>query len=100
VMEVVKQFAGRGKRAPCYFYRTSHGLEVDLLIDKGDRIDAFEIKFSSNPKIEMTEGLLQVKNDFSIDKTALLNLYSSPYPFSNGIMAEHWSVIIKIESRG
>lgn len=97
VMEVVKQFAGRGKRAPCYFYRTSHGLGVDLLIDKGDKVDAFEIKFSSNPKIEMTEGLLQVKNDFPVDQTALLNLYSNPYPFSNGIIAQHWSTIIENE---
>jgi predicted AAA+ superfamily ATPase len=97
VMEAVKQFAGRGKRAPCYFYRTSHGLEVDLLIDKGDKIDAFEIKFSSNPKIEMTEGLLQIKNDFPVDQAALLNLYSNPYPFSNGIIAEHWSRIIANE---
>lgn len=95
IMEVVKQFAGQGKRAPCYFYRTSHGLEVDLLIDKGDKIDAFEIKFSSNPKIEMTEGLSKIRNDFPVDKTVLLNLYSNSYPFSNGVIGEHWSAIIK-----
>jgi uncharacterized protein len=28
IMEKVKRFAARGERAPCYFYRTSSGLEI------------------------------------------------------------------------
>ena len=48
-MDKVKQYAAKGERAPCYFYRTSGGLEIDLLIDGGDHFDAYEIKFTSTP---------------------------------------------------
>lgn len=97
LMDVVKQFVGRGKRAPCYFYRTSHGHEVDLIIDKGDFVDAYEIKFTTNPKIEMTEALLKEKKDLPTRHIALLNLYENLYPFSNGIIAQHWSSILNYE---
>ncbi|MBS0607206.1 MAG: ATP-binding protein [Verrucomicrobia bacterium] len=91
IMEKVKQFAGKGERAPCYFYRTAKGLEIDLLIDHGDHLDAFEIKFTSSPKVEMTEPLEEFKKEYPVKKCALLNLRKDKFPFSNGIIAEHWS---------
>ncbi len=91
VMEKIKQFAEKGERAPCYFYRTGAGLEIDLLIDHGDHLDAFEIKFSATPSAEMTRSLVQFKNEFPVKKALLLNLRSQPHPFSNGIIADHWS---------
>ncbi len=91
VMERIKRFAGKGERAPCYFYRTSAGLEIDLLLDYGDHFDAFEIKFSATPNQEMTRSLAQFKNEFPVKKAALLNLRKEMLPFSNGVVAEHWS---------
>lgn len=91
VMDKVKQFAERGERAPCYFYRTVKGLEVDLLIDHGDHFDAYEIKFSSTPKADMAQSLIAFREEFPVKKCALLNLRPEKLPFSNGIIAEHWS---------
>lgn len=91
VMEKVKQFAEKGERAPCYFFRTSRGLEIDLLTDYGDFLDAYEIKFSATPNPDMTRSLAQFKNEHQVRKAALLNLRSQTLPFSNGIIAEHWS---------
>ena len=91
IMEKVKQFAEKGERAPCYFYRTSGGLEVDLLIDYGDHFDAFEIKFTSAPTAEMGRSLAQFKTEYPVKKASLLNLRREEHPFSNGIVAQHWS---------
>jgi len=93
VMEKIKSFAEKGERAPCYFYRTGKGLEIDLLIDYGDQLDAYEIKFSATPKAEMTEALVEFKREYPVKKCALLTLRHEKHPFSNGIMAEHWSSI-------
>lgn len=91
VMEKIKHFAEKGERAPCYFYRTSKGLEVDLLIDHGDHFDAYEIKFSSTPNADMVQPLVEFKNEYPVEKCALLNLRREKYPFSKGLAAEHWS---------
>ena len=91
VMEKVKQFAQKGDRAPCYFYRTSSGLEIDLLIDHGDYLDAFEIKFSSSPSPEMARSLVQFKTEHTVKKAAVLNLRKDKLPLTSGISAEHWS---------
>ncbi len=92
VMEHVKRYAEKGERAPCYFYRTSAGQEVDLLIDHGDHFDAYEIKFSSTPQPDMSRGLVQFKQEHPVKRAAVLNLRPDKLPFSNGIAAEHWSV--------
>src|SRR3990172_10435196 len=57
VMERVKRFAEKGERAPCYFYRTQGGVEIDLLMDYGDHLDAYEIKFTTRPVPEIASSL-------------------------------------------
>ncbi len=91
VMERVKRFAQQGERAPCYFYRTSAGLEIDLLIDFGEHFEAYEIKFSASPSVDMTRNLSQFKSEHPVKKAVLLNLRKERLPFSNGTVAEHWS---------
>lgn len=91
VIEKIKQFAEKGERAPCYYYRTSSGVEVDLLLDYGDHFDAFEIKFSATPKVEMTRSLAQFKKEYSVKRAILLNLRPENLPFPNGTIAQHWS---------
>lgn len=93
IMEKVKEFAGKGERAPCYFYRTSNGLEVDLLIDQGDHLDAYEIKFTSSPHMEMTKALIELQEHYTLGKTALLTLRKEPLPFKNGTISKHWSTL-------
>jgi predicted AAA+ superfamily ATPase len=93
VMEQIKRFAEEGERAPCYFYRSSNGLEVDLLVDHGDKLDAYEIKFTGTPSVDMTRNLMQFKTEYPVAKAALLTLRPEPLPFANGIRAEHWSQV-------
>jgi len=91
IMDKIKQFAEKGERAPCYFYRTSKGVEVDLLIDYGSYLDAYEIKFSSTPTVDMTQGLVAFREELPVKDSALLTLRREKIPFSNGIVARHWS---------
>jgi hypothetical protein len=92
IIEKIKEFAEKGERPSCYFYRTSGGLEIDLLVDGVD-LQAYEIKFSSSPTMEMTRCLAHFKNEYPVKKTALLNLRAESHTFPNGIVAEHWSKV-------
>ena len=91
IIEKIKQFTEKGERAPCYFYRTSSGMEIDLVVDFGDLFEAYEIKFTSNPSLKMTSSLLQFQKEYPTKKIALLNLRKENLPFSNDIVAQHWS---------
>lgn len=90
IIEKIKQFSEKGERPPCYFYRSSGGLEIDLVIDCGQSLEAYEIKFSSSPKPGMARSLVEFGKEFNVSKSAVLNLRRDPLPFSNNIIAEHW----------
>lgn len=92
IMEVIKRFAGKGERAPCYFYRTTSGIEVDLLVDYGSYFNAYEIKFTSTPKSSMIKPLERFREEFSVKTTSLLNLREKPLPMTKEIVAMHWSM--------
>lgn len=47
------------------FYRTAAGAELDLLVEIGSRKIAFEVKFSSAPKV--TKGFWQACDDVGVD---------------------------------
>lgn len=93
VMEKVKRFAQEGERAPCFFYRTSQGLEIDLLIDNGDHFEAYEIKFSASPKPDMIRSLQHFKDEYPKTRASLLTLRKEALPFNNHIQALHWSEV-------
>lgn len=44
VIEALKQRLHHGLPPDLYYYRDSGGMEVDVLLDRGDRLDALEIK--------------------------------------------------------
>ena len=46
VADILKQILHNGLNCQLYFYRTSHGEELDLIIDRGSVSDLIEIKAS------------------------------------------------------
>ncbi len=44
--ELMKQACHRGRRPNLYYFRDNHGLEVDLLLDFGEKVTPIEIKSS------------------------------------------------------
>jgi predicted AAA+ superfamily ATPase len=63
VTEIFKSLVHRGEDPRLYFWRTSRGDEVDVLIDLGTRIVPVEVKCSSTPRPEMAAGLSTLRHD-------------------------------------
>jgi predicted AAA+ superfamily ATPase len=69
-----------------YFYRTSAGAEIDLLlIDKKGRPVAVEIKFSSSPKV--ARGLQNAMEDLACKKAFVIYPGDEAYPMSKNVHA-------------
>ena len=61
VVEAIKAFANRGRKADIYFWRSQDGLEVDLLIQAGTRIHPVEIKRTATPTPRHVEPLTRLR---------------------------------------
>ncbi len=65
------------------FYRTATGDELDLLIEKGDRIIAVECKASSAPQV--TKGFWSAIEAVQPDKAYIIAPVPTAYPFKNNV---------------
>jgi len=61
LMEIVKAFVHRGQEPPVYFWRTSTGSEVDIVVDAGGRLVPLEVKLSATPNPSMARGILGLR---------------------------------------
>ncbi|MEK7394293.1 MAG: DUF4143 domain-containing protein, partial [Fibrobacterota bacterium] len=57
VSEFRKLFLHHGERAPLYFWRDSHGLEIDLLVEDGQDLLPIEIKSTSTWRSDLESPL-------------------------------------------
>lgn len=57
VSEVYKTLLHRGLRADLFHYRETRGLEIDLIIDRGERLQAVEIKSGATASSEFFNNL-------------------------------------------
>ncbi|RKZ07056.1 hypothetical protein DRQ32_10470, partial [bacterium] len=57
IEQTLATLSAAGKRPQAFFFRTSDGYDLDLVLDWGDRRWAIEIKLTSNPSTEMIERL-------------------------------------------
>ncbi len=68
IMDQVKQLANAGNPTHLYFYRDSHGREVDLLIPKGTRLIPVEIKSSATFHPDFLKGIKNFKKTVGDEK--------------------------------
>jgi predicted AAA+ superfamily ATPase len=66
-----------------YFYRTSNGAEIDLLLIKGERRIAVEFKSSTTPKV--SKGFVNSVQDLGIEERFIIAPLEGQYPVKNGI---------------
>jgi predicted AAA+ superfamily ATPase len=57
VMQVVKHLFAQGKTLPLWFWRTSQGEEVDLLIERGGQFIAIECKYAEHVERSSLKGM-------------------------------------------
>jgi predicted AAA+ superfamily ATPase len=66
-----------------YFYKTTQGAELDLILIKGDKKIAFELKVSDAPKL--TKGFWNAIEDTKPNITYVVSPVSDKYPVSENI---------------
>ncbi len=93
ILEAIKQCSFSGMRGQLYFYKSVSGLEVDLLVENGGELDAYEIKFTKtiHPKDGM--NLEKLQEIFPVRSATLLSLKKEGVPLSKKVRARHWSFL-------
>jgi predicted AAA+ superfamily ATPase len=66
------------------FYRTSAGAEIDLILRRGRRTLAFELKSSTVPKV--SKGFWNALDDISPDDAYVVAPVMESYPMKGGVM--------------
>ena len=66
-----------------FFYRTGAGAEIDLVLRRGRRVLAFELKSSTVPRI--TKGFWSALEDISPDDAYVVAPVKEPYPIKHGV---------------
>lgn len=94
IMEAVKRLSHKMQRSQVFFYRTSAGVEVDLIIDSMGKLNAYEIKLSKTPNKEMTASLSQFIKDHKVGLASLLTLYDKKILLTDNIETQHWSKLL------
>ena len=70
-----------------YFWRTSQGHEIDLLIDLGTKKIPFEIKLHSAPTAQDAGTLQQCMRDLNLSRGYLVHSGRQHYSLGNGVTA-------------
>lgn len=89
VSEIFKSITHSGRRPAMYFWRTSAGTEVDLIVEHRGRITPIEIKLSATPMPKMARSLKTFRNDYSKKCSIgyLVHPGDSKLPLAEGINA-------------
>jgi uncharacterized protein len=87
VMECLKAQANRGEMPALYFYRDSHGNEVDLLAPEGRTLHAAEIKSASTFSDRLLQGLRKFRSRTESTGRTLLIYNGKGYQLSDGVEA-------------
>lgn len=63
LLQIVKAFVNRGEQPRIHFWRTSAGVEVDLVVEAGGRLIPLEAKLSATPRPAMASGIRAFQED-------------------------------------
>jgi hypothetical protein len=87
--EIYKRISNQGIDPAVYFWRTSTGTEVDLLVDTQGKLIPIEIKSTSTPKPSMAEAISMFRKDLG-QKTSpgyVIHLGDLSLPLANQVLA-------------
>ncbi len=63
LLQIVKAFVNRGEEPQVHFWRTSAGVEVDLVVEAGGKLIPMEVKLSATPRPAMASGIRAFQED-------------------------------------
>ena len=85
--------------SPSLFYlRTRDGLEVDLVIEYGQKLHLLEIKSAMTIWPKHADSLLRIGNDLksAIKTSAIISLASGNFRVKNGIFNYNWKNVLGV----
>lgn len=80
---IIENIINAMPRWQSYFYKTSNGAEIDLLMIKGSKKIAIEIKASKSPKV--SRGFWESLEDIKPDNAFIIAPVDMTYPVSNNV---------------
>lgn len=92
IMGLIRQ---RQPEWACYFFRTSDDIEIDLLLLKGKKKIAIEIKCVLSPHIEHAKSLIKAKEILGIKQGIIFHLGRDSYPLQADIQCISFASWIK-----
>jgi hypothetical protein len=87
ITEVIKRALHSGEQPTVYFYRTSSGVEVDLVVENGETIVPVEVKQTATPGPNLAKGLRAFMSDYGCSRGWLVHLGDVSLPVAPGVMA-------------
>ncbi len=63
LLQIMKAFVNRGEEPRIYFWRTSAGVEVDLIVEANNKLIPIEVKLSATPRPAMASGIRAFQQD-------------------------------------
>ncbi len=90
VMQVVKHFFSQGRIVPLWFWRTSQGEEVELLVERGGQFIAIECKYAEHVDQASLKGMNALMKSLGPDSLIagyVASRSSRPYPLADRISA-------------
>jgi predicted AAA+ superfamily ATPase len=96
ITDIWKRFLHFGQMPSLYYLRTRDGLEVDLVIEFGQKLFLFEIKGMMTILPKHASSLLRISNDLklSIESSTVISLTSENFQIRNGIYNYNWKNIL------
>ena len=93
VTEVYRALTHRGVEPQLYFWRTSTGVEVDLLVDTGSALVPIEVKASGTPRPGMAKGIEAFTRDLGdkVIRGYVIHPGSTALPLGPAAVALPWS---------
>ena len=93
IMEYKKRLAFEKGHTQLYFYRTSSGVEVDLLVEKQGIFSAYEIKMAKTLSKKMIASLNVFQKEHDCKTAKILSMHEEDIALSKNIKGSHWSNI-------
>ncbi|MEW6554271.1 MAG: ATP-binding protein [Actinomycetota bacterium] len=93
--EIYKSMLNRGEEPRMYFWRTSTGTEVDVVMERERELVPIEVKLTSTPLPGMTAGIAAFKDSFG-DRVApgyVIHAGDVSLPLGNGVIALPFSLL-------
>jgi len=98
ITDILKRFLHFGQMPAMYYFRTRDGLEVDLVIEWGQKLHLFEIKSGMTILPRHASPLVRIASDLgsSVKSSGVFSLSANNYHLKKGIFNYHWKNILAV----